>query len=157
MTGENKFERPVMIHRAILGSLERIIAILIEHTGGKWPFWLSPRQVIVLPVSQNYNTYAKQVCNLEVCPVITCYGFKVWKQLIDEGYYADLDDSDNKLGKKVREAQVYQYNFLLIVGEKEVESQTVSVRARDLQSESPQILPLPKFLDHLKDLTVHYK
>jgi threonyl-tRNA synthetase len=108
-------ERPVMIHRAIFGSLERVIAILCEHYGGKWPFWLSPRQVIVIPISNNFNDYAVQVKN----------------EIFAEGFWCEADVGSNTLEKKVREAQLNQFNFILVVGAEEVESKSVNVRTRD--------------------------
>ncbi|EGG14724.1 threonyl-tRNA synthetase [Cavenderia fasciculata] len=108
-------QRPVIIHRAILGSVERMMAILIEHTGGKWPFWVSPRQAIIVPVSQQFNEYADQL----------------QKKIVDAGFYCDVDGSDKTLPKKVREAQLAQYNYILVVGQKEKDENTVGVRTRD--------------------------
>jgi len=107
--------RPVMIHRAIFGSFERFIAIITEHYGGKWPFWLSPRQVAVLPVSDRFLHYAQQV----------------HQRIHDAGFFVDVDSSDRKLAKKIREAQLAQYNYILVVGEKEQADGTVNVRTRD--------------------------
>ena len=113
--GDEK-QRPVIIHRAILGSVERMIGILTESFGGKWPLWLSPRQAIVVPVSNKYDQYAEQV----------------QKKLHDAGYRVDTDlDHGSTLNKKVRNAQLAQYNFILVVGEKEMTSETVNVRTRD--------------------------
>lgn len=112
---EGKFERPVIVHRAILGSVERMIAVLIEHTGGKWPFWLSPRQVSILTVSEKHNEYAHHIREM----------------LHRAGYFVDVDDSNDKLTKKIREAQVAQYNFILVVGDTEVGKNTVNIRFRD--------------------------
>eukprot|EP01132_Coremiostelium_polycephalum_P011285 gene11285-13820_t len=98
-TSTEEVKRPVIIHRAILGSVERMMAILIEHTGGKWPFWLSPRQAIVITVNDAYNEFAG----------------KVHKKLNDAGYYADFDSSDKTLQKKIREAQLAQYNYILVI------------------------------------------
>ena len=103
-----------MIHRAIFGSLERCIAILAEHWMGKWPFWISPRQAIVVPVSEQQLEYAQQVKD-------TLFG---------EGFEVAVDTSDAKLGKKIRNAQMAQYNYVLVVGDEEVTNQTVSVRSR---------------------------
>jgi len=108
-------KRPVIIHRAILGSVERMMAILIEHTGGKWPFWLSPRQVTIVTVNKSFNDHAE----------------KVQKTLVDAGYFVDVDGSDKTISKKVREAQVAQYNYILVVGQEEVDKNTVNVRTRD--------------------------
>lgn len=113
-SGENR--RPVIIHRAILGSVERQIAILTENYGGKWPFWLSPRQVMIVPVGQAYYEYAQTV-----------------RQQLHELDYmveADLDDGDT-MNKKIRNAQLAQFNFILVVGEKERAANTVNVRTRD--------------------------
>jgi threonyl-tRNA synthetase len=108
-------ERPVMIHRAIFGSMERCIAILCEHYGGKWPFWLSPRQAVIIPVSQSFNDYAAAV----------------QQQLYGEGFWVEVDNGTNTLDKKIRDAQVAQFNFTLVVGEKEMQNKSVNVRARD--------------------------
>ncbi|KAM9825952.1 threonine--tRNA ligase 1, cytoplasmic [Syngnathus typhle] len=108
--------RPVIIHRAILGSVERMIAILTENYAGKWPLWISPRQVMVVPVNPSCDDYAKKVC----------------KQFTDAGMMADVDlDSGCLLNKKIRNAQLAQYNFILVVGEKEKATSSVNVRTRD--------------------------
>jgi len=108
-------KRPVMIHRAILGSLERQIAILTENYGGKWPFWLSPRQAIVIPVNPKLDDYAREV-----------------EKTLGLDYQVNVNvDPGETLNKKVRNAQLAQYNFILVVGEKERDSQTVNVRTRD--------------------------
>ncbi|XP_046278248.1 threonine--tRNA ligase 1, cytoplasmic isoform X2 [Marmota monax] len=113
--GDDK-KRPVIIHRAILGSVERMIAILTENYGGKWPFWLSPRQVMVVPVGPTCDEYAQQVR----------------QQFHDAMFMADIDlDPGCTLNKKIRNAQLAQYNFILVVGEKEKTSGTVNIRTRD--------------------------
>ncbi|KAK7252360.1 hypothetical protein RIF29_36246 [Crotalaria pallida] len=112
---EGKIERPVMIHRAILGSVERMFAILLEHYKGKWPFWLSPRQAIVCPVSEKSQAYALEVRD----------------QIHQAGYHVDVDITDRKIQKKVREAQLAQFNYILVVGEEEANTGQVSVRVRD--------------------------
>uniref|UniRef100_A0A8B9KVL6 threonine--tRNA ligase n=1 Tax=Astyanax mexicanus TaxID=7994 RepID=A0A8B9KVL6_ASTMX len=101
--------RPVMVHRAVLGSLERMIAILAENFGGKWPLWLSPAQVMVLPVGGDSKQYGREKA----------------------GFMADVDDDHGAtLNKRIRSAQLAQYNYIFVVGEKERESGTVSVRTR---------------------------
>uniref|UniRef100_A0AAX7TC63 threonine--tRNA ligase n=1 Tax=Astatotilapia calliptera TaxID=8154 RepID=A0AAX7TC63_ASTCA len=113
--GDDK-SRPVIIHRAILGSVERMIAILTENYAGKWPLWLSPRQVMLVPVNPSCEDYAKKVC----------------KQFTEAGFMADADlDSSCLLNKKIRNAQLAQYNFILVVGEKEKMTNSVNVRTRD--------------------------
>lgn len=107
--------RPVMIHRAILGSIERFTAILTEHFAGKWPFWLSPRQVIVIPVAAPFKAYAQEVAKL------------MW----DKGIYAEADVSDLTLPKKVRNGEIAQYNFILVVGQDESDNRSVNIRNRD--------------------------
>ncbi|KAL5682792.1 hypothetical protein ACJX0J_009177, partial [Zea mays] len=103
---EAKIERPVMIHRAILGSVERMFAILLEHYNGKWPLWLSPRQAIVCSVSSGSVEYAKQVLAM----------------LHEADFHVDIDVSDRTIQKKVREAQVAQFNYILVVGAQEAET-----------------------------------
>ena len=106
--------QPVMVHRAILGSLERFIGILIEHYAGKFPLWLSPRQVRVIAVSDTYLPYAKEVA----------------ERLEAGGLVVELDQRNETVGKKIREAQLDRVNYQLVVGEREVEAGTVSVRTR---------------------------
>eukprot|EP00002_Diphylleia_rotans_P009432 TRINITY_DN1965_c0_g1_i1.p1 TRINITY_DN1965_c0_g1~~TRINITY_DN1965_c0_g1_i1.p1 ORF type:complete len:690 (+),score=151.82 TRINITY_DN1965_c0_g1_i1:60-2129(+) len=135
-TGEEKIYRPVIIHRAILGSVERMIAILTEHTGGKWPFWISPRQCIVVSVSEGHNEYAR----------------RVEKMIHDAGYYVDADLSDRTIAKKVREAQLAQYNYILVVGQEEITSETVNIRTRDnVVHGKVELSKLISELDSLRD------
>ncbi|KAI9312825.1 hypothetical protein BX666DRAFT_1865229 [Dichotomocladium elegans] len=112
---EDAFARPVIIHRAILGSVERMMGILIEHFGGKFPFWLSPRQVSVIPVAAPFADYAK----------------KITDKLVAAGIFADADLSDNTLNKKIRNSELAQYNFIFVVGAEEESTNSVNVRNRD--------------------------
>ena len=106
----------MIIHRAVLGSVERMIAILTESYGGKWPFWLSPRQAAVVPVGPAYDAYA----------------LKVRDQIHAAGFCCDADlDAGDTMNKKIRNAQLAQYNFIFVVGEKEQSNGTVNVRTRD--------------------------
>ncbi len=109
------FQRPVMIHRAVLGSVERMLAILCEHTGGKWPFWLSPRQIKVIPISEKSIVYAEAV----------------YERLKLENYAVELDRSNFTINKKVRNAQIAQFNFIAVVGEEESKVGCVDLRERD--------------------------
>jgi threonyl-tRNA synthetase len=109
---DDKRHRPVMIHRAPFGSMERFVAVLIEHTAGKFPLWLTPEQVVVLPISEKYNDYAQKVSN----------------QLNISDIRAGIDDRNEKIGRKIRDNEMKHIPYLLIVGEKECESNTVSVR-----------------------------
>ena len=109
---DDKKHRPVMIHRAPFGSMERFVAVLLEHTGGKFPLWLTPRQVVVLPLSEKYNDFAKKVCDfLNNCEL-----------------RASLDDRNETVGKRIRENELKRIPYLLVVGEKEESAGTVSVR-----------------------------
>jgi len=112
-TGEdNQKHRPVMIHRAPFGSLERFVAVLIEHTAGRFPLWLTPDQAVVLPISDKYNDYAQQVRErLEALDVRTL-----------------VDDRSEKIGRKIRDNEIKHIPFLLVVGEKEAADGTVAVR-----------------------------
>ncbi|CAI5960739.1 unnamed protein product, partial [Closterium sp. NIES-65] len=112
-------KRPVIIHRAILGSVERMFAILLEHFAGKWPFWLSPRQVTVCPVSEKYSQYATKVTVYSVSEKYSQYATKVRDEIHAAGFDVEADLSDRKLQKKVREAQLAQFNYILVVGAEE--------------------------------------
>ena len=111
---DNELHRPVMIHRAPFGSLERFIAILLEHTGGNFPLWLTPEQVIILSVSEKYEKYAEKVSN----------------ELENHEIRALVDNRNETIGKKIRDAQMSKFPYMLIVGEKEAADGTVSVRER---------------------------
>ncbi|KAF4633347.1 hypothetical protein G7Y89_g4771 [Cudoniella acicularis] len=119
--------RPVIIHRAIAGSIERFTAILTEHFAGKWPFWLSPRQILIIPVGVGFFEYAKEVHSI----------FK------DQHMFADVDLSGNTLQKKVRTGQLAQYNFIFVVGDQEMRGREVNVRNRDDSSTQDRGKPVP--------------
>ena len=130
---DNEIHRPVMIHRAPFGSMERFVAVLIEHCGGNFPLWLTPEQAVVLPVSERFNEYAQQVVSL----------------LEMSDIRALVDDRNEKVGRKIRDAEMRKAPFMLVVGEKEQESQTVSVRRHgegDLGAESPA-----EFVERVRD------
>ena len=109
---DDKRHRPVMIHRAPFGSMERFVAVLIEHTAGKFPLWLTPEQVVVLPISEKYNDYAKKVSDF----------------LNNSDIRTVVDDRNEKIGRKIRDNELKRIPYLLIVGEKEAETDSVSVR-----------------------------
>ena len=112
-TGEdNKKHRPVMIHRAPFGSMERFVAVLIEHTAGKFPLWLTPDQVVVLPVSERFNEYAHRVA----------------KELNQRDIRVQVDDRNEKVGRKIRDNELKRIPYMLIVGENESQKEEVSVR-----------------------------
>jgi len=109
------YKRPVMIHRAILGSVERFFAILTEHFGGKWPFWLSPRQILVVPVMAAANDYVLEIQKLFRAKMM----------------HVDVDIGSNTMAKKIRTGQLQQYNFIFVVGAEEEKSRSVNIRNRD--------------------------
>ncbi|MCH5233417.1 MAG: threonine--tRNA ligase [Muribaculaceae bacterium] len=109
---DNQKHRPVMIHRAPFGSMERFVAVLLEHTAGKLPLWLIPEQAVVLPISEKFNDYASEVV----------------KELDEHGIRAFVDDRNEKIGKKIRDNELKKVPYLLVVGEKEMENGEVSVR-----------------------------
>ena len=106
--------RPVMVHRTVFGSIERFIGILTEHYAGAYPTWLAPVQAIVLPITDKFNAYAAQVA----------------EQLTQAGVRVEVDHRNEKIGYKIREAQMQKIPYMLVVGEKEASSQTVSLRKR---------------------------
>ena len=109
---DNQKHRPVMIHRAPFGSMERFVAVLIEHTAGKFPLWLMPDQVAVMPISEKYNEYA----------------YEIQKELAAQEIRAIVDDRNEKIGRKIRDNELKRIPYMLIVGEKEAENREVSVR-----------------------------
>ena len=119
---DGKAHRPIMIHRVVFGSMERFIGILIEHYAGKFPYWLAPVQVKILPISDKFVGYAKEV----------------EAQLKSSGVRAEVDSRDEKIGYKIRGAQMQKVPYMFVVGAKEEESHTVAVRERD-QSESKEM------------------
>ena len=130
---DNKKHRPVMIHRAPFGSLERFIAVLTEHCGGNFPLWLTPDQVAVLPISEKYADYAEDV-------------FNKLKQSDIRGVF---DNRDEKIGRKIRDAEVMKIPFMVIVGEKEMQDNKLSVRRHgegDLGS-----MPLEEFVSLFRE------
>ena len=112
MGSDNQKHRPVMIHRAPFGSMERFCAVLIEHTGGKFPLWLTPDQVAILPISEKFNAYAEEVK----------------AQLDSMDIRAIVDDRNEKIGRKIRDNELKHIPYMLIVGEKEAENGEVAVR-----------------------------
>ncbi|MBR0499128.1 MAG: threonine--tRNA ligase [Paludibacteraceae bacterium] len=126
---DNKKHRPVMIHRAPFGSMERFVAVLIEHTAGKFPLWLAPDQAIVLPISEKFNDYAQKVCDT----------------LNEKGIRTIVDDRNEKIGRKIRDNEIKHIPYMLIVGEKESAEGKVSVRKQG--GEDVGQLPIGEFAD----------
>jgi threonyl-tRNA synthetase len=131
---DNQKHRPVMIHRAPFGSMERFVAVLLEHCAGDFPLWLSTEQFIVLPISDKYNEYAEKVSEF----------------LNNSDIRGLIDDRNEKIGKKIRDAELNKVPFMLIVGEKEAESDTISVRQRGVADHGS--MDLNKFADLIQEL-----
>jgi len=123
-----------MIHRAPFGSMERFVAVLLEHTGGKFPLWLSPQQVVVLPISEKFNDYAQKVAEF----------------LNGSDIRAEIDDRNEKIGRKIRDNELKRIPYLLIVGEKEEAEGLVSVRAQG-EGDKGQ-MPMEAFRDLIAGL-----
>lgn len=132
---DNELHRPVMIHRAPFGSMERFIAILLEHTGGNFPLWLMPEQAIILSLSEKYENYAKKVSEL----------------LENHEIRALIDNRNETIGKKIREAEVQKYPFMLIVGEEEEKNGTVSVRRHGQEGKGNIIVSIEEFANMIKE------
>jgi threonyl-tRNA synthetase len=129
---DNQKHRPVMIHRAPFGSLERFTAVLIEHCAGNFPTWLAPTQVAVLAITDHQNEYARSI----------------YAALEDAGLRPYLDDRSEKIGKKIRESEVQKIPYMLLVGQKEAEEQTVSVRKHGAGDQGSMLLT--DFLDMIR-------
>ncbi|WP_121965568.1 threonine--tRNA ligase [Myroides sp. N17-2] len=127
---DNELHRPVMIHRAPFGSMERFIAILLEHTGGNFPLWLMPEQAIILSLSEKYEKYAKKVLDL----------------LENSEIRAVVDNRNETIGRKIREAEVQKYPYMLIVGEEEEKNGTISVRRHGDDGKSNQTMKIEEFI-----------
>ena len=133
---DNGQHRPVMIHRAPFGSLERFISVLIEHTGGKFPLWLTPEQYAILPISDNFNDYAMDVKN----------------QLEAQDIRGYIDDRNESLKRKIRDAELKKIPIMLIVGSKDVEAQTVSVRLQGVDNGDLGAQTITEFVAYFNDL-----
>lgn len=134
---DGSYGRPIIVHRAIFGSIERFIAILCENFAGHWPFWLSPIQAQIIPVNEKLNEYAQ----------------KVEGQLLDEGFMVECElDVSLTLNKKVRNAQVAKYNFILVVGNKEAEANSVTVRLTIDKKTHQLFLDVDKLIVLFKEL-----
>ena len=132
ITSENTKERPVMIHRAPFGSMERFVAVLIEHTAGKFPLWLTPDQVVIIPVSEKYNDYAKKVLNL----------------LNNSDIRTLIDDRNEKVGKKIRDNELKHIPYLIVVGENEQNEGTVSVRKQG-EGNQAEVMKIEEFISKI--------
>ena len=129
----NERKRPVMLHRAMFGSIERFLGILIEHFAGKFPLWMAPVQIEVIPVSEKTNEYAE----------------KVYEELKNKGFRVEIDTRNSQMGAKIRDAQMRKINYMLILGEKERDNGSISVRTRN--NENINDIKLDKFMDDLSE------
>ena len=123
--------RPYMVHRAILGSLERFIGVLIEHYAGAFPLWLSPVQAVIIPIADRHIEYAEQIQN----------------KLVNQGYRVDVDSRSERMNLKIRNAQLQKIPYMLIVGDKELEQETASVRLRS--GTDMGAMPLSDLISHM--------
>jgi threonyl-tRNA synthetase len=108
-----------MLHRAIAGSLERFMAVMIEHTSGEFPLWMAPVQVSIVPVSEKFNVYAEEVK----------------KELFDRDIRVEINDKDESLGKRIREKEKQKVPYILVIGEKEMNNKTVTIRKRGVKEQ----------------------
>jgi threonyl-tRNA synthetase len=131
---DNLKHRPVMIHRAPFGSMERFVAVLIEHCGGDFPLWLSTNQFVILPISEKFNEYAQKVSDL-----LNNYDIR-----------GLIDDRNEKIGKKIRDAELAKRPFMLVIGEKEFEAKTVAVRQRGQGDQGS--MSVNEFAEFVQDL-----
>lgn len=129
----NERKRPVMLHRAMFGSIERFLGILIEHFAGKFPLWMAPVQIEVIPVSEKTNEYAE----------------KIYEELKNRGFRVEIDTRNSQMGAKIRDAQMRKINYMLILGEKERDNGSISVRTRN--NENINDIKLDKFMDDLSE------
>jgi threonyl-tRNA synthetase len=136
---DGKKKTPVMIHAAIFGAFERFIGIITEHFAGAFPLWLSPIQVEIIPVSEKFNDY----------------GNKILEELKQNNIRAEIDDSDESLGKRIRNAEKQKIPYILVVGEKEEKSESVAVRSRD--SKEQTVLKSPEFIEKVRKEIVEKK
>lgn len=130
---DNQPHRPVMIHRAPFGSLERFVAVLIEHTGGDFPLWLAPDQAILLPISEKFVPYCREVAN-----ALKAAGIRI-----------SVDERNEKVGRKIRDAEVGKFPYMLVVGEKEIENHAVAVRKRKEGNQGT--MKIEEFVDFMKN------
>lgn len=117
-------QQPIMIHRAVLGSMERFMSIVLEHTQGNLPFWMSPRQIMILPIKSDHHEWANEVArNLSA-------------------YEVEVNCSNDDLRQKIKEAEIMKYNYILVIGDKEVSARTVAVRSREEGDKKSKIVPM---------------
>jgi len=130
---DGKEHRPYMVHRALLGSLERFFGILIEHYGGAFPVWLAPTQAMLIPITDDHVAYANQVA----------------ERLRGEGFRVEVDDRSERMQAKIRDAQLQKIPYMLVIGDREVEQRAISVRLRTEEDLGPK--PVEEFIEMAKE------
>ncbi|GMG44616.1 unnamed protein product [Ambrosiozyma monospora] len=123
-------ETPIMIHRAIFGSVERFLAMLIDHYNGKWPFWLSPRQAVIIPVNSSHNEHAKKIKEI-LSNSAADDDYENLNKFTDYKFFVDIDSRTETVGFRTKDAISKGYNFIILVGEKEIKNGNIAIRSRE--------------------------
>ncbi|KAI8389678.1 uncharacterized protein HLK63_D03707 [Nakaseomyces glabratus] len=154
---DNSYKRPIMIHRAVLGSVERFMAMLVESNGGKWPFWLNPNQAIVIPLNTNNEEQVKMAKQLhdKLRGKIEIEDNLKPVPISHVSYNADIDIRAEPVGYRIKDAITKNYSYLIIVGDNEVKAQKFSVRTRE--NRTPVLMDTNEILEKFKDLESNYK
>ena len=137
-TAENgNRDRPVVIHRAMLGSLERFLGVLIEHLSGAFPMWLAPVQAVIVPIAARHNAFC----------------FEVGKRMRDAGFRVEVNDSNDRMNAKIRQAQLQKVPYMLVAGDREVEAQSLAVRTRNGDNIDPMSIDqvIDRFIKQVAD------
>lgn len=146
------YDTPIMIHRAIFGSVERFMALLIDHYAGKWPFWLSPRQAVVIPINESHKEYAKTVVQqISNEPE----DFENATKLSQSKLFVDLDDRNETVGFRTKDAISKGYNYIILVGDKEIETSKLAIRSRS--ERKIEKLSVTEIIAKFKNLEDHYQ
>ena len=139
-----------MIHRAVYGSLERFLAILIDHFNGKWPFWISPRQAVIIPVSDKHIPYAQECAN-----IINAENQSDEGKLIEHKFYIDIDSRKETVGTRIKESVKKGYTYIIMIGDKELEAKKVAIRHSS--ERTPQAITPQETRELFIDLENNYK
>ena len=139
INSDGQIETPVIIHRGLIGTYERFLAILLEQTKGNLPFWLSPKQVIIIPVTDNHNKYSEEI----------------YSMLKEEDFYVTIDDRNERMSKKIRESQMSKTKIQIVIGDEEVKNNKLSLRFYG--SEKIEIIHKDEIINYLKVLTLEKK
>ncbi|ODQ59661.1 hypothetical protein WICANDRAFT_91427 [Wickerhamomyces anomalus NRRL Y-366-8] len=143
-------KQPIMIHRAVYGSLERFLAILIDHFNGKWPFWISPRQAVIIPVSDKHIPYAQECAN-----IINAENQSDEGKLIEHKFYIDIDSRKETVGTRIKESVKKGYTYIIMIGDKELEAKKVAIRHSS--ERTPQVITPQETRELFIDLENNYK